>query len=172
MHLIDILNSAARLILNVPKFSRISSTIRDELHWLQNKRRIRFKIALLVFWDRCDGAGLPGGAVPSGELVVPKYRLQKSGHKAFAVSGSQIWNLLPVEIRLPSDNLMLFKKNLKTHLFQQSWSIVYISESISNGGLINVMYWIWDTGYQIHWNLIITLMLGSIRNQCYNRIVL
>ena len=26
--------------------------------------------------------------------------------------------------------------------------------------------------YKIHWNLIITLMLGSIRNQCYNRIVL
>ena len=25
---------------------------------------------------------------------------------------------------------------------------------------------------EIHWNLIITLMLGSIRNQCYIRIVL
>ena len=44
----SVLNSAARLILNVPKFSRISSAIRDELHWLPIKRRIRYKIALLV----------------------------------------------------------------------------------------------------------------------------
>ena len=44
----SVLNSAVRLILNAPKFSRISSTILDELHWLPIERRIRYKIALLV----------------------------------------------------------------------------------------------------------------------------
>ena len=29
-----------------------------------------------------------------------------------------------------------------------------------------------DLSYEVHWNLIITLILGSIGNQCYNRIVL
>ena len=44
----SVLNSAARLIWNAPKFSRISSAIRDELHWLPIEGRIRHKIALLV----------------------------------------------------------------------------------------------------------------------------
>ena len=30
----SVLNSAARLVLNIPKFSHISAAIRDELHWL------------------------------------------------------------------------------------------------------------------------------------------
>ena len=44
----SVLNSAARLIRNVPKFNRISSAIRYELHWLPIERRIRYKIVLLV----------------------------------------------------------------------------------------------------------------------------
>ena len=41
------------------------------------------------------------------------------GHRAIAVSGPQIWNSLPVAIRQSWNNLMLVKKKLKTHLFQQ-----------------------------------------------------
>ena len=44
----SVLNSAARLILGVPKFDSVSAAIRDELHWLPIGKRIRFKIALLV----------------------------------------------------------------------------------------------------------------------------
>ena len=36
----SVLNSAARLVLNIPKFSHISAAIRDELHWLPIRRRI------------------------------------------------------------------------------------------------------------------------------------
>ena len=43
----SVLNSAVRLILNVPKFSRISSAIRDELHWLTIERHIRTRSLFL-----------------------------------------------------------------------------------------------------------------------------
>ena len=44
----SVLNSAARLILGVSKFDSVSVAIRDELHWLTIRKRIQFKIALLV----------------------------------------------------------------------------------------------------------------------------
>ena len=34
-----------------------------------------------------------------GDLIVPRFRLQRSGYRAFAVSGSHVWNSLPTEIR-------------------------------------------------------------------------
>ena len=34
-----------------------------------------------------------------GDLVVPRFRLQTFGHRAFTVSGPQIWNSLPLRIR-------------------------------------------------------------------------
>ena len=54
-----------------------------------------------------------------GDLVVPRFRLQTYGHRAFAVSGPQIWNSLPLGIRPSRDNLLLFKQKLKAHLFHQ-----------------------------------------------------
>ena len=132
----SVLNSAARLILNIPKFSRISSAIRDKLHWLPIEGRIRYKIALLVqlciagkapeyLVELCRPVCLSTGrqslrSASRGDLVVPRYRLERSGHRAFAVFGPQIWNSLPDEVRRSSDNLTLFKKKLKSHLFQQS----------------------------------------------------
>ena len=44
----SVLNSAARLVLNIAKFSGISAPIRDELHWLPIRKRIELKIVLLV----------------------------------------------------------------------------------------------------------------------------
>ena len=47
----SVLNAAARLVLNLRKFDRvsISSTIRNELHWLPVHNRIVYKLCLLVF---------------------------------------------------------------------------------------------------------------------------
>ena len=44
----SVLNSAARLVLNIAKFNGISAAIRDELHWLPIRKRTEFKIVLLV----------------------------------------------------------------------------------------------------------------------------
>ena len=131
----SVLNSAARLVLNIPKFSNISAAIRDELHWLPIRRRIDFKIALMVrhclvgaapeyLMELCHPVGSAVGrqclrSASRGDLVVPRFRLPTFGHRAFAVSGPQIWNSLPLRIRQSRDSLLLFKQKLKAHLFQQ-----------------------------------------------------
>ena len=126
----SVLNSAARLVLNIQKFSHISAAIRDELHWLPIRRRIDFKIVLMVrhcleyLMELCHPVGSTVGrqclwSASRGDLVVPRFRLQTFGHRAFAVSGPQIWSSLPLRIRQSRDNLLLFKQKLKTHLFQQ-----------------------------------------------------
>ena len=50
----------------------------------------------------------------------------RSGYRAFAVSGPHVWNSFPTEIRQSSNNLLLFKRKLKTFLFQHSWALLWI----------------------------------------------
>ena len=79
----SVLNSAARLVLNISKFSNISAAIRDELHWLPIRRRIDFKIALMVrhcmvgtateyriWWSCAIQFALPSVVNVSGQLLV------------------------------------------------------------------------------------------------------
>ena len=51
-HLLDrlqsVMNAAARLILNIPKYGRISDEIRTKLHWLPVRQRISYKVCFLV----------------------------------------------------------------------------------------------------------------------------
>ena len=138
----SVLNSAARLVPNIPKFSNISAAIRDELHWLPIRRRIDFKIALMVqhcmvgtapeyLTELCHPVSSAVGrqclrSVSRSGLVVPRFRLQTFGHRAFAISGPQIWNSLLLKIRQSCDNLLLFKQKLKAHLIQQFWELLWI----------------------------------------------
>ena len=132
----SVLNSAARLILGVPKFDSVSAAIRNELHWLPVGKRIQFKIALLVrhcivgaapeyLTELCRPVSSSSGrqclrSASRGDLIVPRFRLRRSGYRAFAVSGPHVWNSLPTEIRQSCNNLLQFKSKLKTFLFQQS----------------------------------------------------
>ena len=104
----SVLNSAARLVLNIPKFSHISAAIRDELHWLPIRRRIDFKIALIVrhclvgaapeyLMELCHPVGSVVGrqclrSAFRGDLF-RRYRNQTFGHRAFAVSALRPPNL-------------------------------------------------------------------------------
>ena len=66
----SVLHSAARLILRIRKYDRISAAIREELHWLPVHHRIRFKTcglgAQMPTWTRTfilnrrDRVGLQG----------------------------------------------------------------------------------------------------------------
>ena len=49
-----------------------------------------------------------------GNLIIPRFRLRTFGFRAVAVSGPQLWNSLPLDVRQSRDNLMQFKKKLKT----------------------------------------------------------
>ena len=118
------------------------TAIRNELHWLSIGKRIQFKIALLMqhcivgaapeyLTELCRPVSSSSGrqslrTASRGDLIVPRFRLRRSGYRAFAVSGPHVWNSLPTEIRQSCNNLLQFKSKLKTFLFQQSWALLWI----------------------------------------------
>ena len=120
--------NAAKLVLHEPKGDDPNHLLRN-LHWLPVDRWIVYKIVLLVFKAFHGLAPTylqdlvqvyePARALRSSDqnLLQPKSaKLKSYGDKAFSVCGPKLWNMLPQELRL-CDNILDFKKPLKTHLF-------------------------------------------------------
>ena len=119
----------------VSKLSGISAALRDELHWLPIKKRIEFKIVLLArhclvgaapeyLMELCRPFSSAAGrqslrSASKGDFIIPRFRLRTFGFRAFAISGPQLWNSLPLDVRQSRHTLMQFKMKLKTFLFQQ-----------------------------------------------------
>ena len=134
-----VMNSAARLLLKLPKFSQISVRMRDELHWLPVSLRIQFKV-ILTMWkcvagyapdylrDLChllstisDRRQTRSSVASRFLLEVPRARTVTMQKRAFAYAGPTLWNNMPETIRssallVSSDTI---KKQLKTLLFSQ-----------------------------------------------------
>ena len=126
----SILNAAARIILKMPKYSHISASIRNELHWLPLRFRPEFKICLFVrnclvgvatayLQKLCVAVSSSAGrrslqSTSRGDLVVPRADTTRFGRRGFSVSGPAIWNSLPQEVRQAMNNAELLKKRLKT----------------------------------------------------------
>ena len=121
-------NSAARLVTCAKKRDHISQVIRD-LHWLPVKKRIMFKLLLIVYKSLHNAAptylsGLlkpyhPKANLRSGSLellVVPKCTTKTFGERAFYIAGPRLWNDLPLNIRKAA-SIQKFKSLLKTYLF-------------------------------------------------------
>jgi len=127
----EVQNAAAGLIIGTHKFDHITPILRD-LHWLPVHQRIKYKIAMLV--NKC----LRGLAPPYlAELFQPVVELAGRRHlrsaasdklsvqrtattidrSNFAVSGTDIWNSLPTDLRLSSLSTATFARHRKTHLF-------------------------------------------------------
>ena len=75
--------------------------------------------------DRHDRVGLKGAwarhlrSAAHGDLVVPASRTKTLGPRAFAISGPDSWNNIPVALR---DNALSFHEfcvKLKTELYRQ-----------------------------------------------------
>ena len=123
-------NTAARLILQRDRWGS-ATTMLNELHWLPIKKRISFKV-LLMLYKAINGlapdyiSALATPYVPhrhlrsanNNLLSVPKTHLHY-GDITFTVSAAKMWNQLPTVIKL-SGSVNIFKKNLKTHLFTQA----------------------------------------------------
>jgi len=62
-----------------------------------------------------------------GDLVVPRTRL-RLGNRAFSVAGPVVWNSLPTDIR-SAPTLGTFRNRLKTHLFLQSYFVLWFSST-------------------------------------------
>ena len=127
-------NSAARMVIPVPLREHVSP-VRKHLHWLPVHSRIIFKILLLTY-KALHGLApeylqdllvkKPACGLRSDTkllLIPPRTKQVTYGGRSFSKSAPELWNSLPLYIRL-SPNVDIFKKNLKTYLFQIAYNDV------------------------------------------------
>ena len=130
------MNAAARVISDTRKFDRgLTTTLHDELHWLDVPERIEYKLGVMVY--RCLHGRAPryladhlipaSDAAPrrrrlrsanQNRLIVPRCRLSTYGCRAFYYAGQTVWNSLPDELR-NLDSFDSFARFLKTILFSR-----------------------------------------------------
>ena len=115
-------NCAARLVCKQRIPSGGLQTKFLDLHWLQVKHRVYYKVLLII--HKCLMKNAPeevmallsyGDSTRTGHLVETRC-FSKYGERAFSHYGPKIWNLLPKDMRLEL-NTNDFKKKLKTYLF-------------------------------------------------------
>ncbi len=122
-------NAAARLVFNEPKRAHVTPLF-ISLHWLPVAARIQFKTLMLAYRTTTGSAPayfhsllwiyIPSRSLRSASerrLVVPSQRGSKSLSRTFSFTVPGCWNDLPTPIR-NAGSLSIFKKLLKTHLFQ------------------------------------------------------
>ncbi len=138
-------NAAARLVFNEPKRAHVTPLF-VSLHWLPVAARIQFKTLMLAYRTTTGSAPtyfhsllriyipsrspayfhsllriyIPSRSLRSASerrLVVTSQRGSKSLSRTFSFTVPGWWNDLPTLIR-NAGSLSIFKKQLKTHLFQ------------------------------------------------------
>ena len=108
-----------------------------QLHWLDIRSRVRFKISLLVFKclhgsaprylsDYCvpvpvssTRSSLRSARFQERLLIVPRTRTKTIGPRGFFHASPAIWNSLPDDLRDPELSIGCFRNKLKTFLFSQ-----------------------------------------------------
>ena len=122
-------NSAARLITGSSKYCHITPIL-QQLHWLPVSKRVKFKVLTTVF--KCLNNMAPKYLSDNIKIYIPtrnlrsinQYKLieppttNNYGKRSFFYAGPFLWNQLPLTIRKLT-SYSLFKKELKTHIFNQ-----------------------------------------------------
>ena len=115
-------NAAAKLITRKYKYDHVGDDLYN-LHWLQIRKRIIFKIALLAY--KAVNGHAPvfiqdmftysyQGYTP--RLMIPNIN-SRFGQRSFSFIGPKVFNNLPLHI-ITAENTTVFKKRLKTFLFE------------------------------------------------------
>ena len=126
-------NSAARLILKLPKGDHVSEHLMS-LHWLPVESRIKHKLSCICFTAVSQATPTylnnlvtlytPGRSLRSSsderKLCVPYVSTKSFGERSFFYSAPSIWNSLPNHLRC-SESLESFKSALKTHFFKENY---------------------------------------------------
>ena len=111
-------NVAARIVTKAP-FSEHTSPLLKSLHWLPIDRRVKFKVLMLTFNAMYFGPGYlndvivpytPARYLRSQDenlLLVPRFRTNSYGGRAFSTIGPTLWNELPRSLRLPTSTISL-----------------------------------------------------------------
>jgi len=115
------------------KYDHITSTLRDDLHWLPIRQRMLYKLSTIVY--KCIHGAAPSyltnlrvlvatntsrrylRVATHGDLQVPRTRTVTYGPQSFAVSGPTLWNTLPSTLRVSTTTLGQFQSGLKTVRF-------------------------------------------------------
>ena len=108
---------------------------KTKLYWLPVEARIHYKIATLAFrhFENSLPPHLsevlhtyqPSRTLRSSSeklLKVPKTNLKFAGNRSIHFQAAKIWNSLPTNVR-SSPSLSSLKKNLKTHIFKERFSL-------------------------------------------------
>ena len=132
----SVFNAAARLVYSARKSEHITPLLR-ELHWLKVPERIQFRLCVLAY--RCLIGTAPSyladtlhltadvgsrrrlRSASKSTLVIPTIRHTTLGDRAFSVTAARAWNALPSSVR-SAPSLLQFRRDLKTALFQSSYS--------------------------------------------------
>ena len=109
----SVLNAAARSITGLRRSDHITDTLAS-LHWLRASKRIKFKLATIVYRSLhgtaprylsddlrriADMPSRSGLSLSStNQLFVRRSRLVTASDRTFAVAGSKLWNSLPDDI--------------------------------------------------------------------------
>ena len=131
-----ILNSAARLVVNLPRFSHVRITpICIQLHFLPVRARIEFKICLLVFKVLKYGQPLylsdllkPYEHASSvqlrsiGRLHEPIISNLSNSERCFEYYAPRLYNKLPNDVKM-QNSIPTFKRMLKTYIFQKAYNL-------------------------------------------------
>ena len=125
----SIQNRACRVIFGLKKRDSVDDKLQS-LHWLKIQERIEFKVLLLVYKSL-------NGVAPCYLNEVLRYNntsgrrasmlhiplsTKSSSSRAFQTAGPKLWHKLPCDIR-SSENIVIFKNRLKTHLFKRCYNI-------------------------------------------------
>ena len=133
----SVLNAAARLIFSIRKYDHITPLLK-QLHWLRVPERITFRLATLAY--RCQHGMAPhylATQLHRKAEVSPQYWLRSAstaaiestrppsqhktiGDRAFCEAAANAWNSLSATVH-SSESLSVFRRRLKTELFQRSF---------------------------------------------------
>ena len=127
-------NTAARMVLNKHQ-SHSATKCLKQLHWLPIKSRIEYKVLTIVF--KCKHGMAPKylqdllearehhrqGLKSNNKqlLSIPPTTRRTFADRSFSVKGPKLWNALPNDIQTIT-SYTIFKKQLKTHLFNMCYN--------------------------------------------------
>jgi len=127
-------NTLPRVVCQAP-LSVSATELRRQLHWLQIRQQITYKIAVITYKTRTTGTPaylshlirdyqpertLPVRSADKLLLSVPRMALSLSA-KAFSVSAPSVWNSLSHNC-CSAELFSTVKRNLKTELFDTAYS--------------------------------------------------
>ena len=127
-------NNLARVVLQQPRHTPVEPLLQS-LHWLPVIQRIEYKLTILTFKVKTtntpdylsrllmESTSTTSMTLRSASrtMLRPKVTRTCYGVRAFSASAPEIWNALPADLNF-SDSCNVFKKRLKTYLFDKAFN--------------------------------------------------